>query len=182
MQFPWNNKPAALPLQAANVSASTRNGGWVLSLLAIHLWIMNGSSWLPSWKFKWGPSAGLLATWRGVQHRAPSRGPLLARVPPWEYRQAVSPWCVSDPIHQASHPLETALLSFLCSAVSSSLFKKKWFLAALGLHRLSLAGAALCCGLWASRYGGLSCCRAGALGTGALVVGARRLSGCGALA
>ena len=43
-------------------------------------------------------------------------------------------------------------------------------------------GATPRCGVWASHGGGLSCCRAWALGTHASVVAARGLSSCGARA
>ena len=63
------------------------------------------------------------------------------------------------------------------------------FLAALGLHCCAWAfsscgerGATLRCGVWASHYGGFSCCGAWALGMWASVVVARGLSSCGSRA
>ena len=51
-----------------------------------------------------------------------------------------------------------------------------------GFLQLQQAGATLCCGAWASHYGGFSCCRAQALGAWASVVVARGLSSCGSRA
>ena len=47
---------------------------------------------------------------------------------------------------------------------------------------LFLVALGLCCGAWASHCGGLSCCRARALGTLASVVVAHGLNSCGSRA
>ena len=52
----------------------------------------------------------------------------------------------------------------------------------VGFHWLSPAGAALCCGAWASHCSGFSCCGTRAPGTRASVVAARGLSSCGSQA
>ena len=51
----------------------------------------------------------------------------------------------------------------------------------VGFLQLRRAGAALCCGAWASHCGGFSCCRARALGAWASVVGACRLQSAGSV-
>ena len=50
------------------------------------------------------------------------------------------------------------------------------------IYLLLLASLGLCCGARASHCGGLSCCRARALGVRVSVVVARGLSSCGARA
>ena len=65
------------------------------------------------------------------------------------------------------------LFIFVC--IGSSLLRA-------GFLQLWRVVATLHCGVWASHCGGLSCCRAQALGAWASVIVARRLSSCGARA
>ena len=80
----------------------------------------------------------------------------------------------------------TYLFIYLSIYLSIYLFIYFWlcwvFVAARGLSVIAASGATLHCGAQASPHGGLSCCRAWALGTWASVVVAHGLSSCGSQA